>query len=77
MSKRRRRPKFGATGRHPQGRITPSDEGELQFGVANDGSTVIMSFGKEVAWLGLEPAQARQLAGWLIKHADEVEAKAH
>lgn len=75
MSHRRIKPKFGATGKFPQGKVHASDEGELQFGIATDREhgVVVLNFGKPVAWLGLPPAIARQLAQALLEHASELE----
>lgn len=67
------RPFFGATGKFPHGKLHPSDEGELQFGVATDGKVVLIQFGKPIAWLGLPPDKARALAKVLIEHADRID----
>lgn len=66
-------PFFGSTGRFPQGKIHPSDEGELRFGVTHRSGNVILEFGKPIEWLGLPPAMARELASVLILHAGKVE----
>lgn len=62
---------FGATGRYPRGKIHESDEGEIQIGVTAMRGTVVIAFGKEIAWLGLPPQQARELAAEIVKRADE------
>ena len=62
---------FGPTGRFPRGKLHESDEGELRIGVTVIKGTVIVAFGKEVAWLGLTPQIARDLAASLIERADE------
>ena len=62
---------FGATGRFPRGKLHESDEGELQLGVTVNQGTVILAFGKSIAWLGLPPAKARELAEILMARADE------
>lgn len=62
--------KPGATGRFPDGKIHPGDEGELRFGVVKDGhGNVHLNFGKDVSWLSMPPATAIQLARALLKHA--------
>jgi hypothetical protein len=70
--------KFGATGNFPMGKMNADDEGELQMGVSHDpqNSTVVLAFGKPISWIGLYPAQARQIAEALIKHAEILEKKA-
>lgn len=70
------KPKFGATGKFPDGKVANrDDEGEIKFGISNNGSEVLLDFGKPVAWLGISPALARQLSSLLIKHADQVDGK--
>jgi hypothetical protein len=62
--------KLGATGEFPDGKLNDHDEGELRFGVITDAEgNVCMHFGKPVAWFGMPPAQAVELAQLLIKHA--------
>ena len=63
--------RLGATGHHPQGALTPDDEGELRMAVTAHGGKVIVSFGKPVAWLGLRPRDARQFATMLSEWADK------
>lgn len=62
---------FGGTGRFPQGQLSPSDEGEIQFGVAADPqkNKVVINFGKPTAWIGFDAEQAEQLAESLLSKA--------
>ena len=62
---------FGANGKFPRGKLHESDEGELQMGVTVKQGTVIVAFGTPVAWLGLTPQIARDLAATLLERADE------
>src|ERR1700726_459566 len=62
-------PKFGATGKFPDGSIYKTDEGEIQFSVSSHRGRVILNFGKPVAWLGLDAGQCAELAGILLHHA--------
>lgn len=70
---------LGATGRFPDGKMVPEDQGEIKIsvGLANRLSgkphSVIMHFGKEVAWIGFTAAQAREIAKTLVANADELE----
>ncbi len=68
-------PRFGKTGKFPDGKIHHSDEGEIQFGIAADRTknVVVLDFGTPVVWLGLPPAVAKQLGETLIKRATELE----
>jgi len=60
---------LGPTGRFPNGKCSAQDEGELQFGIANENGKVIIHFGTNVEMLGMEPPQAAQFAMLLFKHA--------
>ena len=62
---------LGATGQFPRGKLHESDEGELRFGVTVEHGTVIVVFGKPVAWLGMSPQKASDLAVTLLERADE------
>lgn len=61
----------GATGLFPEGRLSPADEGQLQFALSNKDGKVVLEFGTPVAWVGLNPQQAADLASGIIKHARE------
>ncbi len=49
---------IGPSGQFPKGKLNEDDQGELTIGVATDKEkkTVIINFGKRVAWIGL-PAE--------------------
>lgn len=49
------------------------DESELRLAVGNDGGKVILAFGTPVAWLGMDPDDARRVAQLLIERADLAE----
>lgn len=68
-------PKLGATGKFPQGHAAAEDEGELVFAIAADREhgIVRVEFGTSVAWMGLPPLQAKELALKLMQKAQEVE----
>ena len=63
---------FGATGRFPDGKIHPDDEGELTMGITLREGNVILAFGKEVAWLGMGADLAETLGQKLIEKAAEL-----
>lgn len=67
--------KLGATGEYPEGHLNENDEGELTMAIGAENGVVMLHFGKEVAWLGLPPDNARELAALLIKQADQIEGK--
>ena len=62
--------KLGETGTYPRGSLGPHDEGALNMGVAHDSQgRVHITFGKEVAWLAMEQAEAIELAKAILRHA--------
>lgn len=63
--------KLGATGRFPRGRFARGDEGELRIAIGVRDKTVVIEFGKEVAWLGFDADTAEQLGNTLIRRAQE------
>jgi len=63
---------LGATGHFPHGALTPDDEGELRLAVTSTGGKVVLAFGKPIAWLGLTPHKARELAQLLTEYAARV-----
>ena len=67
--------KIGPTNKFPYGKVHESDEGELSIGLATDlsNNTIVMNFGKPIAWIGMAPNHARDLAKMLIDKADELD----
>ena len=67
---------FGGTGRFPLGRLSKSDEGEIQFGIAADPAKdkVVINFGEPTAWIGFTADQAEQVAESLLSKAKELRA---
>ena len=68
--------KFGKTGDFPRGKMNRDDEGALRMGVTHTNSEVVINFGTPVAWFGLEPYLAEQLANSILDHANKIRAKA-
>ena len=68
--------KFGATGTFSRGKMHASDEGDLRIGITHTQSEVVINFGKEVAWIGLEPDLAEALANLILDHAKQLRGKA-
>lgn len=65
----------GALGDFPEGQLTKSDEGAIQFAIGEKDGKIVIEFGTPVAWLGLNPQQAADLASLLLKRAREVGRK--
>lgn len=60
---------LGPTGRFPEGKLNPDDEGEIAIGVAYVEGKVVFDFGKPIRSLGLTPKQAFEIAGLLQRQA--------
>jgi hypothetical protein len=67
--------KFGATGRHPEGKLTQRDEGEIRCGVTVIDGKVVLYFGQPVTWMGMTPAQSRDVGDLLVRRAAEAEGE--
>lgn len=63
---------LGATGNYPRGKLNEEDEGGLRLAVRAHDGVVMIAFGKEVSWLGLEKQDALQFAQAIIKHAESL-----
>lgn len=63
--------KLGGTGDFPRGKLNANDEGALRMAVYTKDRTVMVDFGKKVAWLGLDADTAERLANSLLEHAKE------
>jgi hypothetical protein len=68
---------LGATGHYPEGALDETDQGELKLAIAADpkAGKVLVNFGKPVAWFGMTPQQARELAESLRQRSYEAEGK--
>ena len=70
-----KQPKLGATGKFPNGKLNESDEGELEFDIANDGKLVHFNFGQPVSWFAVPPNVALEIAARLTTHAMDINIK--
>jgi hypothetical protein len=70
-------PLAGATGRFPQGKTTPDDQGELSVVCRADKARglVVLDFGKPVAWLSAPPDQIREIAIQLLRQAAKIDGQ--
>lgn len=59
----------GPIGDYPNGRLARSDEGSIQFAIGDKDGKVVIDFGSPVAWVGMTPQQAMDLAAAIIKRA--------
>jgi hypothetical protein len=68
---------LGATGFFPGGKIDRLDEGQLKFAIAADHATntVLINFGKPIAWLGMTADEALSIANSLRDKAIEIKTK--
>lgn len=62
----------GPIGAYPDGKLTKRDEGNIQFAIGSKDGKVVMDFGSAVAWIGMTPQDAMDLAAALMRHARKV-----
>lgn len=65
----------GALGDFPEGQLTKTDEGAIQFAIGEKDGKVVIDFGTAVHWVGMTPQQAADFASLLLKRAREVGRK--
>jgi O-acetyl-ADP-ribose deacetylase (regulator of RNase III) len=65
----------GALGDFPEGQLTKTDEGAIQFAIGEKDGKVVIDFGTPVHWLGMTPQQAADFASAIIKRAREAARK--
>jgi len=65
----------GALGDFPEGQLSKTDEGAIQFAIGEKDGKVVIDFGTPVHWLGMTPQQAADFASLLLKRAREVGRK--
>jgi len=65
---------LGATGKFPRGKIDRLDEGQIKFAIAadHDTKTVLINFGKSIAWLGMTSDEAIDLGNLLRDKGIEI-----
>jgi hypothetical protein len=56
----------------PRGKLNDSDEGQLDLAVGIRDRTVIIDFGKQVVWLGLDYFTAVEFAKTILRRAGEI-----
>lgn len=70
---RKQRRALGATGDFPRGKLNADDEGGLRLAIGVKDKTVMIVFGKEVAWLGLGKQEALDFAETIRTRAEEIQ----
>lgn len=53
---------LGKLGEYPRGKLNNNDEGVLNIGLFTRDKTLIINFGTEVTWIGLDKEMAIDLA---------------
>ncbi len=64
---------LGSTGKHTEGQLSPHDEGDIRFAVTAVDGNIVLAFGKPVAWIGFNPADARALVDSIERRLKEAE----
>jgi hypothetical protein len=63
---------LGETGKFPQGKLHPTDEGELKMAITTQDNRVLIAFGKPTAWVGMDKQQAILFANTIIEKASHL-----
>ena len=65
----------GPTGRFPDGKLHDGDEGGLTVAVWLDApnSAVVLEFGTQISWMGMDADTARAIATKMIALADAID----
>jgi hypothetical protein len=60
--------------KYPDGKLSPTDQGELEFKLQLIGDgRIILDWGKPVQWIAFNPSEARAIAAGLNRKAAEAE----
>jgi hypothetical protein len=62
----------GPTGKYPEGKLTPDDDGELNIALSIYKNRVGIAFGVPIIWIAMKPQQAVDFAQGIIKRAREI-----
>ena len=68
-----KRPKLGALGTFSEGKLNPSDQGDLALAITWDerNQVVRLDFGKPVAWFAMSAHDARVIAEMILEKAEQ------
>jgi hypothetical protein len=64
--------KLGKTNQFPRGMLNKDDEGELRIAIGMRDKTIIVDFGTETTWIGLDKDTALALADALVSWAQKI-----
>ncbi len=62
----------GATGMFPRRHLHRTDQGELRMAVTVEKNSVILAFGKPIAWIGMSRVEAIEFADLIKRRATEL-----
>jgi hypothetical protein len=57
---------------YPRGKLNASDEGALAIAVYEKDKTVVIDFGKDIKWIGMDKDTALNLAQTIIDKANKI-----
>lgn len=63
---------LGATGKFPDGKIHPTDKGEIRLMIGHKDDKVFLAFGVPTEWVGFGKQQALDLANTIINHVAQL-----
>jgi|HubBroStandDraft_4_1064222.scaffolds.fasta_scaffold510776_2 hypothetical protein len=62
----------GPTGKFPEGKIHPTDKGQLSMAIGHKDGKVFIHFGVPTDWIGFSKQDALNLANCIIEHAAQI-----
>lgn len=57
---------------YPRGKLNDSDEGALMIAIKVQDKTLIIDFGKDISWLGMDKFQAIEFGKMIIEKANSI-----
>lgn len=59
--------------KYPKGKLNNDDEGELQIALTRKDNVIIISFGKNISWIGFNKTLAIEFANAILEKAEEIQ----
>jgi hypothetical protein len=59
--------------KYPKGKLNNDDEGELEIALTRKENVIIISFGKNISWIGFNKTLAIEFANAILEKAEEIQ----
>lgn len=61
--------------KYPRGKLNEDDEGQLEIAIVVKDKTIIIDFGKPIAWIGLDKDSAMNLVALIIDKVNSIKVE--